>query len=1019
MMLFFLFLCTLTILWNPVVVALLPTSQRLSARLCNVDAKKRSELVSSDLYHVGAQGLHVAQLQRLISRNSVNFHPRGFSKRFKMKLKAQRDDEGNEINDDDDSEQGNEDADESEHIDENLSSSTIITPLTSTGDSHVQTIELNDELKSSFMSYAMSTILGRALPDARDGLKPVHRRVLFAMQCLGLTPDSTYRKCARVVGEVLGKFHPHGDQSVYDALVRMAQDFVTLHPLVAGHGNFGSVDNDPPAAMRYTEAKLSSVAYDSLLSEIKEDTVDFIQNFDGNEMEPVVLPAKLPMLLLNGASGIAVGMATNIPPHNLGELCSAIVAIIENKNLSDEELFKIIPAPDFPTGGRIMGVEEARKMYNTGHGSVIMRADTHVEVLSQVSKGVTRTKNAIIVTSLPYLTNKASLLEKIADLVNDKKLDGISDLRDESDRDGIRIVIELKRDAVPNVVQNNLFKKTALQTTFSGNMLALVDEGKQPQRITLRQALDLFIDFRFKTLRRRTDFQLKKVVARDHIVQGLLIALSHIDEIIELIRTNKDHKEILLKAVNPESPSQGFGLSEEQVEAILGLRLGRLTSMEESKLKEEHNLLTAQIDSLTKVMNDDSLVFEIMKNETMELKEKYGVPRKSSIWGAEAPLSDMDLLANERSVIIITQSGYIKRLPVEEFQAQSRGGRGKSGTKLSTEDDSVSQFFTCNDHDALLFVTERGVAYSIKAFQIPKGSRYAKGVPLPQVLPIGAEEITSVIPIDSFGADKHLVLLTKHGFVKKTPLKAFESITARGLIIISLEDKDSLRWARCCDANNEIVIATKDGFASRFSVSDVTSTSRTSRGVRALKLREGDEMADMDIFRPEGVNVTTDNKMDETSLSDASANRTLSTSKNSNLQLLAVTEKGYGKRILIDEFSLQRRRGKGSTAIRFKDKAGGGGKASREGGQERNKDADALRCMRVCRPGDEVVLSTLKGTVIRQRVEDLSIQSRRGTGVLIQKIEKNDRIIMFDVIPASAIANSSSSRASSITNSEN
>ena len=685
----------------------------------------------------------------------------------------------------------------------------------------VQDIELNDELRDSFMSYAMSTILGRALPDARDGLKPVHRRVLYAMHCLNLTPESGYRKCARVVGEVLGKFHPHGDMSVYDALVRMAQDFVMLHPLVAGHGNFGSVDNDPAAAMRYTEAKLSKLAYDTLLSDIKEDTVDFVANFDGNEEEPLVLPARIPMLLLNGGSGIAVGMATSIPPHNLGELADAVVAIIDNPNLSQDQLLKIVPAPDFPTGGKIMGLAGAKSLYETGHGSILMRANCHMEVITSG----TRTRNAIIVTELPYMTNKASLLEKIADMVNDKKLDGIADLRDESDRDGIRLVIELKRDAIPALVQNNLYKKTALQVTFSGNMLALVDSGKQPQRLTLRQALDIFISYRFQTLRRRTKHQLKKIAARNHIVEGMILAMKRMDDIISLLRKTKESTENIKARL---TQSKEFGLSSEQADAILNMQLRRLTALEEDKLKEENEDLQRQIKLLTGVMQDDKKVFEIMRQETLELKAKHAQPRRSILWDEEGAISEEDLVANDRSVIVITRSGYIKRLSIEEFETQARGTKGKAGARLSADDDSVSQFFSCNDHDVILFITDKGKAYSVKAFQVPLGSRVARGVPLPQVLPINSDEVvTSVIPVDSFagrnsgggvdGAGKeeqeqeqeHLVLLTSNGFVKKTPLKAFESISARGLIIISLEEADSLRWARRCLPHEEVLIATR------------------------------------------------------------------------------------------------------------------------------------------------------------------------------------------------------------------
>lgn len=845
----------------------------------------------------------------------------------------------------------------------------------------VERLELNDELKASFMSYAMSTILGRALPDARDGLKPVHRRVLYAMHGLGLVPSSSYRKCARVVGEVLGKYHPHGDMSVYDALVRMAQDFVMLHTLVAGHGNFGSVDNDPAAAMRYTEAKLSSIAFDSLLADIKEDTVDFVDNFDGNEIEPLVLPARLPMLLLNGASGIAVGMATNIPPHNLGELSDAIVAMIDNPDISSDELVKIVPAPDFPTGGKIMGNKGAEELYKTGRGSIIMRAKSHIEVLSK-GGGATgqraSTRNAIVVTELPYMTNKSGLLEKIADLVNEKKLDGIADLRDESDRDGIRMVIELKRDAIPAVVQNNLFKKTALQTSFSANMLALVDEGRQPQRLDLKGALEIFIKFRFKTLRRRTNFQLSKLKSRDHIVQGLIVALSRVDDIIELLRKSKDTSSAREALTGPT-----YKFSAEQAESILGLRLSRLTAMEESKLKEEHETLTKDIAELEELMADDGKVNAIIRRETMEIKEKHGKPRLSELLGEEGNLTDQDLLANDRSVIIITRSGYIKRLPIEEFESQSRGTKGKAGAKLSTEDDGISQFFSCNDHDSVMFVTDKGVAYSIKAFQVPLASRTAKGVPLPQILPFSSQEtVTSVIPIESFTREEeHLVLLTRKGFVKKTPLKNFQNMSARGLIIISLTEGDSLGWSRRCMPHDEVLIATKDGFACRFGVSDLTSTGRQSRGVRALNLREDDQMADMDVNNAVTGTGTT----------------TIPTEGGEGF-VFVITERGYGKRISIEDFRKAKRGGRGVFAIKFKDKAGGGGRNARAAGRAES-DVDTLRCLRFCSSGDEVVLSTSRGTILRQRVDDVSVQARSATGVLVQKLAKDDSIVDISIVP--------------------
>lgn len=667
------------------------------------------------------------------------------------------------------------------------------------------TIDINAELKSSFMSYAMSTILGRALPDARDGLKPVHRRVLFAMHSLGLTPDSSYRKCARIVGEVLGKFHPHGDQSVYDALVRMAQDFVMMHPLVAGHGNFGSIDNDPPAAMRYTEAKLSQLAFDSLLVDIKEDTVDFTPNFDGNEEEPFILPARLPILLINGASGIAVGMATNIPPHNLGEIVDAMVALINDPDLSEEDLARIVPAPDFPTGGFIQGLAGAKEFETTGHGSILMRAKTHIEQIANNGKSGARPRTAIIVTELPYMTNKAALLEKIADLVNDKKLEGISDLRDESDRNGIRVVIELKKDAIPEIVQNNLFKKTALQTAFSGNFVALAESGTQPKRLNLKSALVLFLQYRFQTIRRRTAFQLSKLKSRNHIVMGLMTALSKIDDIINIIKNSADTqsaKDLLF--------SEPYNFSVEQAEAILSLTLRRLTALEENKLKEEHEDLVAQISKLENLMLDDNEINHIIITESMALKNKHAIPRRTEIIKDVTDFTDEDLLANERSVIITTRSGYIKRIPIDAFSAQSRGGKGKIGAKMSTDEDMVSQFFSCQDHDPILFLTDSGKAFKIKAYKIPLASRTAKGVPIPQVLPISAEgNVTAIMPMEQFNEDDQLVLLTKKGFIKKTAMSAFTNLRGRSLRAMSVNEGDALIWVRKCETDSDILIATR------------------------------------------------------------------------------------------------------------------------------------------------------------------------------------------------------------------
>ncbi|CBN74882.1 DNA gyrase subunit A [Ectocarpus siliculosus] len=798
------------------------------------------------------------------------------------------------------------------------------------GGDQVVNVGLEAEIKTSFMQYAMSIILGRALPDVRDGLKPVHRRILYAMYGLNLNPEGTHRKCARVVGEVLGKYHPHGDTAVYDALVRMAQDFVMSAPLIQGHGNFGSIDNDPAAAMRYTECKLSSVAKDTLLTDINLDTVDMMTNFDGNEKEPVVLPSRLPLLLINGATGIAVGMATNIPPHNLGEVVAATIALIRNPGIPDDQLFRLLPAPDFPTGGRIMGLAGARKLYTTSNGGVTLRATTHIEVIE--AKGRTK-RNAVVVTELPYQVNKSSLLQRMAEMVNDKKLEGISDLRDESDRDGVRVVVELKRDANPQVVENNLFKKTQLQTSFSGNMLALGSDGTKPHRFSLRAAIQSFVDFRFTTVRRRTAFELGKVRAREHIVQGMLQALGMIDAVIELVRASTD-----TPMARDGLMAEPYGLSQEQADAILALRLGRLTSMEEGKLKAEAEDLKAAMERLEGVMNEDSKVMDIIVEELTEAKNKHAVPRRTMIKPDEGELHEEDLLANDNSVVVVTAAGYIKRMPLEEFTAQNRGTRGKAGAKMSSDHDVVQHFFTCQDHDTILFVSDKGVAYGIRAFQVPVGSRTAKGVPVPQVLPIaGDEQIASVLAVDDFREDEYLVLLTQKGYIKRTPLAAFKSTSSRGLIIISLGEDDTLRWVkRCCDENG-IVIGSKQGYATRFLANqkDLRPSGRTSRGVK----EEGHS-------------------------------------------LLVLTTRGYGKRVALNEFKTTRRGGKGVIALKL-----------------RQKLEDTLACFRIVGADDEIMLSTAQGTIVRQRAGAIARQSRTATGVIVQKLDANDGIKDVALVP--------------------
>ena len=583
-----------------------------------------------------------------------------------------------------------------------------------------QTVDLPDEVSSSFMQYALSIILGRALPDARDGLKPVHRRILYAMNGLGLNSNTSHRKCARVVGEVLGKYHPHGDNAVYDALVRLAQTFSTNLPLIDGHGNFGSIDNDPAAAMRYTECRLTRFSNEALLDDINLDTVEFLPNFDGSEYEPSVLPAKAPVLLLNGGAGIAVGMATNIPPHNLGELMDACVALTKGRNddgeeVTDDLLIRMVPAPDFPTEACIIGKSGARKLYTTGNGGVVMRAVMHLE---QVVSGKKTKRNAIIVTELPYQVNKASLLERIAILVNEKKMEGIADLRDESDRDGIRVVIELKRDAVAAVVQNNLLKKTALQTTFSGNFLALFGNGTVPKRFTLREALDCFLDFRFQTIRNKCVFQLDKVDNRIHIVEGLLMALEYTDDVIDIARNAPDQASARTELMNENNPK--FFLSSAQADAVLKLQLGQLTRLNGDKLTDEKNTLSGSQTNLRNLLTNDKAVREGMVEEFEAMKKKFATPRKTKILPDEDEKEEIDLVQNERSVIVVTRGGYIKRMPLKVFESQNRGTRGKRGTSKTdvADDNEIAHCFTCNDHDTVLMTTQGGIAYGLRAYQV-------------------------------------------------------------------------------------------------------------------------------------------------------------------------------------------------------------------------------------------------------------------------------------------------------------
>ena len=844
--------------------------------------------------------------------------------------------------------------------------------------------DLRNEMSRSYLEYAMSVIVGRALPDARDGLKPVHRRILYAMHELGLTADRPFRKCARVVGEVLGKYHPHGDTAVYDALVRMAQDFSMRSPLIAGHGNFGSVDNDPPAAMRYTECRLQALTENSLLRDIESETVDFIDNFDGSQQEPTVLPARIPQLLLNGSSGIAVGMATNIPPHNLGELIDGLVALIHNPEITDSQLMQYIPGPDFPTGALILGTSGIREAYTTGRGSITMRGVAEIETIEQRGRPE---REAIIITELPYQTNKAALIEKIAEMVNEKRLEGIADIRDESDRDGMRVVIELKRDAYPRVVLNNLYKQTPLQANFGANMLALVNEV--PQLLTLKQFLSVFLDFRVEAITRRTQYELRKAEERDHILQGLLIALLNLDAIIAMIRNAPD------TPTARQGLMESYGLSDAQADAILQMQLRRLTALEADKIRSEHDELQGQIADLKDILARRDRILEIIETEVTQLKTTHATPRRTVIELLENEFDDIDLIANEKSVILLTEQGYIKRMPLNTFEAQSRATRGKSGTRMK-EDDGVEHFLTCCDHDSVLFFSQRGVVYCLRAYQIPAASRTSRGVPIVQMLPIPKEEkITSIVPVSEFSSDEYLVMLTQGGYIKKTELSAFSSIRANGLIAISLEEGDRLKWVRRARVEDSIIIGSRSGMAIHFRTNheQLRPLGRATRGVRAMKLKNGDELIGMDIL-PSSVLATlpteeadpTEVEIEETEILESETEDLAEALTNGSVGpwVMIVTTSGYGKRVPVSQFKLYNRATKGKIATKFK---------------QNRKFKDQLAALMIVNEDDELMLVTSRGIIIRQAANAISPQSRTATGVRVQRLDEDDAIAAVALVP--------------------
>jgi len=802
-------------------------------------------------------------------------------------------------------------------------------------DGKIVPISIRDEMKRSYIDYAMSVIVGRALPDVRDGLKPVHRRILFAMNELGMTPDKPFKKCARIVGEVLGKYHPHGDTAVYESLVRMAQNFSTRYLTVDGHGNFGSVDGDSAAAMRYTEARMHKITT-SMLSDIDCETVDFVPNFDGSLEEPSVLPVRLPMLLLNGVSGIAVGMATNIPPHNLCEIVDGTVALIDNPQMTVEEIMQYVKGPDFPTAASIIGLSGIRQAYTTGRGSIKMSA---ISTFEEIQGGAGRqSRTAIIITEIPFQVNKASLIEKIAELVRDKRLEGISDLRDESDRDGMRIVIELKRDAKPEVVKNNLFKHTQLVTTFGVNMLSLV--GGQPRLLNLVEVLSEFIEHRVEIITRRTIFFLKKAKMRAHILEGLLIALGSLDEVIELIKKSKTTEEARVGLMTR------FGLDTDQANAILEMQLRRLTGLEQDKIKAEYDDLKIKISEYEAILADRQKVLCIIKEELQEDREKFGDERKTQILPEMGEMTIEDLTPNVSMAVFITRQGYIKRISLDTFERQNRATRGKGGIKTK-DDDDVEHFFTAMMHDKVLFFSTKGTVYSLNVYDFPEGSRQAKGLPIVNVLPVEQDEsITAVVPVSDFNQQSNLIMLTKKGYIKRIDLGNFANIRRNGIIAIGLEDGDTLNWVNQAQDNDEIIIGTSCGMAIRFGVSDLRPLGRSARGVNSMKLRQGDTIIGSDIVP-----------------------------KNYDADLLVITSDGFGKRSKLSEFRPQNRGGIGLIATKFK------------------STSSRLVALTIVNEDDEIMVVSSNGVVSRIKAGDISRQGRPATGVKIQNLMQNDSVM--------------------------
>ena len=815
---------------------------------------------------------------------------------------------------------------------------------------NVRPVSIENEMRTAYIDYAMSVIVSRALPDVRDGLKPVHRRILYTMHEMGLRNTAAYRKCAGIVGEAMAKYHPHGDLALYDTLVRLAQDFSLRYPLVDGQGNFGSIDGDPPAAMRYTEARLAAIA-DEMLADIEKETVDFVDNYDGRLRQPVVLPARLPNLLVNGSSGIAVGMATNIPPHNLNEVCDAVIGLIDNPEMSVDQLCEIVKGPDFPTGGTVFRFEDVRNtvtgekerqdairhMYATGRGRVIMRGQVAFE---EVRAG----RMAVVITELPYQVNKTSLIEKMADLVGSKRISDVSDIRDESDRNGMRIVVEVKRDGSPHTVMQQLFKHTQLQTSFSSNMLALVDG--QPQTLGLKRLLEHYIAYRREVVRRRTEFDLARAQERAHILEGLKVALDNLDEVIATIRASADTDAARAALM------ERFGLSEAQANAILEMQLRRLAALERKKIEDEYEAVIRLIAELEDLLANPRKILTVITDELTELKRKYGDDRKTRIEAdVNRELTAEDLVTAEDVVVTLSQRGYVKRQQIATFRSQRRGGRGKLAM-LTREEDAVRHLLVANTHDNILFFTNRGRVFITKVYALPEATRQAKGLPiinLPGVQVESGEYVSAIIALPRFEPGHYMVMATRHGMIKKTSLAEYAKIRANGLIAISLVDDDELQWVGLTDGDDDIILATRKGQAARFSEAEVRAMGRDTRGVTGIRLRKDDEVVGMEVVVPES-------------------------------QLLVVTEQGFGKRTDLAEFPRKHRATGGVIANSL------------------NADTGDVAAIRVVgRDDEEMMLITEEGTILRTEVSTINKYRRPSRGVTVMRPGEGDRIVSITV----------------------